>query len=350
MAISLPDARQMSDEVLDAFRLRALAAIERGFTETDVADLLGVSRETVCRWWSAYISAGLTALPKARSGRPLGSGRSLTDEQATRIQALLDENSPEDLGIASPLWNRRAVRDLISNECGVRLAVRTVGQYLKRWGYTAKKPRRHARKQIPAEVQHWVEETYPKIEQRAEEQGAEIHWCDETGVAADEHPGYGYAREGQPATIEVPQPHIRMNVISTITNEGTARFMTYKGMLNAALFLVFLERLLRSTTGKIFLIADRLSAHDTPAVSEWFLEHADRIELYLLPRYAPERNPTEYLNNDLKGNVKAEGLPDSQGEMRSRIQSFMRRLFHLPEHIKSYFQHPCAKYAAAINL
>ena len=38
MAIELPDARLLSDEVLDALRLRALRARERGLTEADIAD------------------------------------------------------------------------------------------------------------------------------------------------------------------------------------------------------------------------------------------------------------------------------------------------------------------------
>src|SRR3954451_6718557 len=86
MAIPLPDARELSDEVLEALRLRALRGCELGFTEADVADLLGVCRETVCRWWSAFAYGGLDALPHERSGRPLGSGRLLTDSQASRIQ------------------------------------------------------------------------------------------------------------------------------------------------------------------------------------------------------------------------------------------------------------------------
>jgi hypothetical protein len=61
MAISLPDARLLSDDVLQALRLRALRGCELGFTEADVANLLGVSRETVSRRWSAYSSQGLDA-------------------------------------------------------------------------------------------------------------------------------------------------------------------------------------------------------------------------------------------------------------------------------------------------
>src|SRR5881392_1633863 len=105
MAIRLPDARELSDEVLEALRLRALRGCELGFTEAEVADLLGVCRETVCRWWSAFAHGGVDALPRPRSGRPLGSGRLLSDEQASRIQRLVRTHSPEDLGIPAPLWN-----------------------------------------------------------------------------------------------------------------------------------------------------------------------------------------------------------------------------------------------------
>jgi transposase len=349
MAVSLPDARELSEEVLEALRLRALHGCELGFTEAEVADLLGVCRETVCRWWSAYARGGAGALPHDRTGRPLGSGRVLSQEQSGRVRALLRTQSPEDLGIAAPLWSRRAVRDLIHQECGVDLAVRTVGLYLRRWGFTAKRPRRRSRDQEPEEVRQWLEETYPAIAARAERENAEIHWCDEVGVAADEHPARGYAPQGERARMEVPDRHLRANQISTITNEGKVRFMTYTGTMTAALFLVFLGRLLRSTTGKVFLIIDRLQAHRTPAVKAWLAAHRGRIEVFELPRYAPELNPDEYLNNDLKGQVNEAGLPHNKYEVRARIQAFMRELLHLPEHVMSYFQHPSVQYAAALN-
>ena len=72
---------------------------------------------------------------------------------------------------------------------------------------------------------------------------------------------------------------------------------------------MFLGRLLRSTTGKVFLIVDRLRAHKTPEVQEWLARHRDRIEVFYLPRYVPELNADEYLNNDLKEGVNAAGLP-----------------------------------------
>jgi transposase len=348
MAIVLPDARQLSDEVLEALRLRALHAVELGFSETEAARMLGVSRETVSRWWTAYITGGAEAIPGKRTGRPVGSGRTLSDEQARYIQQQIDEHSPEELGIPAALWTRNAVRELIRKEYGIDMPVRTVGAYLERWGYTAKVPRRHAKAQDPEEVREWLEETYPAIEERAAREGATIHWCDETGASADQEPHKGYAREGEPATIEVPDPHIRMNQIATVSNDGSVHAATYTATMTAALFIEFLKVLSGETKGKLFVIVDRLRAHDAKAVEVWVADHRDRIELFFLPRYAPERNPEEYLNNDMKGAINKEGLPGSQEDLRSRMERFMSRLFQLPEHVRSYFKHPSVQYASGV--
>src|SRR5438477_12976805 len=84
MAISLPDARELSDEVLKALRLRALRGCELGPSEVQVAEVLGVVRGSVSRWWSAYADCGVAALPRFRGGPPLGSGRLLSGAQAER--------------------------------------------------------------------------------------------------------------------------------------------------------------------------------------------------------------------------------------------------------------------------
>ncbi len=350
MAITLPDARSLPDDVLEALRWRALHACELGFTEADVADVLGVRRETVSSWWSAYAHGGVDALPHDRTGRPLGSGRALSPDQEDRLQQLLRTHNPEQLGIAAPLWTRRAVADQISQECNLCLAIRTVGLYLGRWGFTAKRPRRHSRDEDPEEIRRWLEETYPAIEGRAQREGAAIFWADEVGVAADKHPALGYAPRGERATLEVPDRHVRANQISAISNEGQVRFLTYTQSMDAALFLVFLERLLRSATRKVFLIVDRLRAHMTPEVQAWVAARRDRLEILYLPSHAPERNPDEYLNDDLKENVNARGLPHNKGEVRSRIQHFMRQLLHLPERVMSYFLHPSVQYAADLAM
>src|SRR5262245_41771714 len=109
MAITLRDARQLPDEVLQALRLRAIRGCEMGYTQAEVADLLGLARETVSRWWGAYAESGEDALPGDRTGRPVGSGRTLNDGQAARLRSILVTKQPEEVGITAPLWTRQAV-------------------------------------------------------------------------------------------------------------------------------------------------------------------------------------------------------------------------------------------------
>ena len=80
------------------------------------------------------------------------------------------------------LWNRAAVTQLIERECGIKLSVRGVGNYLKRWGFTPQKPIKKAYEQRPEAVQAWLDEQYPEIEMRAKSEDAEIHWGDEKAV------------------------------------------------------------------------------------------------------------------------------------------------------------------------
>ena len=122
--------------------------------------------------------------------------------------------------------------------------------------------------------------------------------------------------------------------------------MTYAKAMNAALFLVFLGRLLRGTTGKVFLMVDRLQAHQTPAVRAWVAARHDRLELFPLPRRAPELNPVEYLNQEMKSGVNAEKLPESKEELRSQMQRLLHHLAKLPEHVMSYFKNSFVQYAA----
>jgi len=347
MPITLPDARQLSDDTLQALRLRALHGIELGHSQADLAQILGVCNETISRWWTAYSAKGLESLPGDRTGRPVGSGRVLTDTQAQAIQNLIDQNPPEKLGLPHALWTRRAVKDLIQREYQIPLAERTVGLYLQRWGYSSKKPSRHAKKQDPDEVELWLSKTYPAIERLAAKDNAEILWLDEVGVAADHHPGYGYARIGERATMTVPAPHIRVNQITAISNDGASHFMTYSGSFTAQVFITFLNQLIDASSRKQILIADGLQAHKTPEVLAWVEAHKDRIQLSCLPPYAPEMNPVEYLNNDMKGEVNKAGLPDNRATLHTRIVTFMESLVQVPSHVISYFLHPRAQYAAA---
>src|SRR5262245_46061713 len=350
MAIELPDGRRESDDVLDALRLRAVHARKLGYPVVDIAAILGVREETVSRWCSRYERGGQEALPGARTGRPMGSGRWIDTEQEQVIQQAIETKTPEEFRIASALWTRPAVRDLIRQELRLRLPIRTVGEYLRRWGYTPQKPVRKAYKQDPEAVAEWLEKTYPQIEKRAAKEGGEIRWGDETGVRSTCQHSRGYARPRNTPELKVPAGRFSVNMISTVTNQGKVRWMIYTGKMNAALFIVFLTRLLAGATKKVFLIVDHLSVHEAAAVKGWLADKRDRIEVFCLPKYTPERNPDEYLNCDVKANINTDGLPEDREELRGKLHRFMQRLAKLPARVASYFEHKYIEYAAGPEL
>jgi hypothetical protein len=260
---------------------------------------------------------------------------------------MIATRSPQELGIASALWTRQAVRELIHQQIGIRLPIRTVGEYLRRWGFTPQKPVRKAYKQDPKAVAAWLERTYPEIERRAAREGGEIHWGDETGVRSTCQHSRGYARPGETPELTVPGSRFSVNMISTVTNQGKVRWMIYTGRMNAALFIEFLTRLIAGAAKKIFLIVDHLSVHEAAVVEQWLSDKTGRIEVFYLPKYAPERNPDEYLNCDIKANINTDGLPKDRAELRGKLHRFMQKLGKLPARIASYFEHTCIAYAAA---
>src|SRR3954465_2826036 len=164
MAIELPDGRSESNDVLDALRGGGVHARELGYAVVDIAAILGVREETVSRWCSRYDHGGREALPGARAGRPSGSGGLVDGEQERGIRQAIETKSPQELEIPSALWTRQAVPELIRKRVGTRPATRTVGEYLRRWGYTPQKPVRKAYRQDPVAVAEWLEKTDPGIE------------------------------------------------------------------------------------------------------------------------------------------------------------------------------------------
>lgn len=69
---------------------------------------------------------------------------------------MICDRTPDQLKMPYALWTRAAVGELVAQQFGIKLPVRTVGHYLKRWGFTPQKPIRKAYEQRPAAVKAWL--------------------------------------------------------------------------------------------------------------------------------------------------------------------------------------------------
>ena len=324
-------------------RRQVVGLRRRGLAYRAIAGQAGLSRTGVidiCQRFAAEGAKGLVSKPR---GRKPDEQRLLDAAQEAEIQGLIRRHTPDELDLSFALWSRTAVGLLIAQRCGVSLAVRTVGKYLARWGFTAQKPIRRAYEQDPVAVRRWQRRDYPAIVARAR---GVIFWGDETGLRSDDVRGRGYAPRGRAPLVRVCHKRARLSLVSAVANKGELRWMVADGAVNAPAFIRFLQRLVRDAQRKVFLILDRLKAHRARPTREWLAEHRSEIEAFYLPPYSPELNPDEGVNADLKQAVPRKAPARSRQQLRRATISHMRGLARQPKRIRAIFQHQQFRYAA----
>jgi transposase len=340
------DFRSLSPSAQAELRRVAVNMVRSGKSRIEVADAVGVNRRFVGAWVRAFKLSGEAALVGGKRGRRPGEQKALSPRQEAMIRRLIVERCPDQLKLPFALWTREAVGQLIGRRTGIGLSLSAISSYLAAWGFTAQKPIRRATERSEVAVRRWLERDYPAIVRRAKKEKAEIHWGDETGISNQANYGRSFAPQGETPVIPRPAARFTQSMISSVTNKGTVRFMIYDGALNTAIFLKFLRRLIKDADRKLFVIVDNLRVHRAKVVTAWVAENADRIELFYLPPYAPERNPDEYLNNDLKQALGRRATPMDKAAMKAGLRSHMQRLQRRPAKVRSFFQAPDVRYAA----
>jgi len=322
------DKRKLSIETKYELRKQIVRLKQSGRPTVEIVEITGLRSQSINRIWRSFQAGGQEAIRMRPQGRRVGEKRRLTLEQEMRLQRLMVDKTPEQLRFKFALWTRRAVKEVIFRDFRVDVPLRTISHYLKRWGFTVQKPTVRAYEQNPKAVSQWLTETYPSIQRQAKEEGGEIHWGDETGVEASDYARSGYAPKGRTPVVYTAgnSKKTRVNMISSITNQGQVRFMLYEDKMTSEVFLKFLYRLVKDAKKKVFLIVDNLRVHHSRAVSDWLSkeENRSRLELFFLPSYSPELNPDERLNSDLKGLIRSGPLAFTKDQVKHKIRSGMK--------------------------
>ena len=341
------DFRGLGRPAQEALRRRALFLIEReGMTQGQAALAVGVHRQTVNVWQKRYRERGEDGLLDGRRVSPRRDEGLLTAEEAGKVRGWIAEGTPDRLELPWALWTSRAVRELIERRFGKRLGLSTVPLYLRRWGMTPQKPLVRAKERSPVAIAAWLETTYPAIAKRAKAAKAVIYWGDETGISNQDQTGRSWAPKGRTPAVARTAKRVTRSMIAAVSNRGLMRFMLYEGALNADLFLDFLRRLVRDAGRKVVLVVDNLKVHKAGKVRAWLESHRHEIELVYLPSYAPDHNPVEHLNNDLKQQLRQQPQPGSKDELIRNARSVLCSIQRSPERVRAYFKPEPVRYAA----
>ncbi len=340
------DYRSLPETERFVMRKMAISLIKSGKKKKDVAQLLGVRPTSISEWVKKHKVNGIAGLKSKKRGVKSEDRKLLSDEQEKKVQKMIIDIMPDQLKLDYALWTRKAVKELIEREFGIVLAITTMGDYLRKWGFSPQKPKKRAYEQSSKAVKEWLEVDYPSITARAKKEGAEILWGDETGIKNNCNHGRSYSPKGRTPVKKSMSKRFSTNMISTVTNRGQVQFMIYSGSMNSDRLIEFMEQLIKASSTKVFLILDNLRVHHSKLVKEWLEVEKNHIEVFYLPAYSPDRNPDEYLNCDLKQGMSAKPSPKSQEKLRDNVQDHMEMLEQSPCRVMKYFKHKSIQYAA----
>ena len=338
------DMRKLPAAAQEERRRQVIGLRQAGLTYGAIAAQVGLTQTGVFDICKRYAGRGAAGLKTGPRGPEPGHGRFLDAEQEAQARDLIRRHTPDELDLPFALWSRAAVRDLIWRRFGVRLAVRTMGTYLARWGFTAQKPLRRAYEQDPAAVRRWLRRDYPEIAARAKTEGGTLFWGDgrtytSDGLRSDDVRGRSYAPRGRTPEVRVNHKRANLGLVSAVTNKGELRWMVLDGAVKAASLLRFLARLVRDVERKVFLILDRLPVHRSARVRAWLARREAEIEVFYLPGYSPELNPDEAVNGDLKQAVTGKAPARSKAQLKRAAIGHMRKLSKRPDRVRSFFGH-----------
>ncbi|GHC69722.1 hypothetical protein GCM10007079_00550 [Nocardiopsis terrae] len=140
-------------------RLVAAELFDQGeLSQAAIARLLGVSRQAVHKWHTAFKGEG----PAALAARPRGAGPLLDHEQERALAALLD-SSPTEYGWLDQSWTLDRINHPISERFGLSQADPSgVWRLLKRMGFSHQVPTTRAAERDEEEVDRWRTQVWPR--------------------------------------------------------------------------------------------------------------------------------------------------------------------------------------------
>jgi transposase len=337
------DGRKLDHQTLEEIRRIAVQRVQNGERPSVVISSFGLCRTTIYKWLKKAKGRGrgLRALSSRKgTGRP----SKLTKKQAQQVFRWINGRDPRQYGFDFGLWTRKVVADLIADKFAIELSLASVGKLLSDLGLTPQKPLLRAYERDPEAIERWKRETYPSIAARAKRRRAEIYFWDESGFRADAVQGTTWGVKGRTPIVAVPGIRQSVSAASAVNAKGAFWFATYKGGINAELFVAMLGQLIRHRKKPLFLIIDSLPAHKAKSVQDYVQSTGGKLELFFLPGYAPELNPDELVWSYMKRTGTAKSPLARGASLQDAIEADLLNIKNNPALVRSFFRAPDVAY------
>lgn len=302
-------------------RLEAGPLFEQGKTQSEVARLLGVKRQSVHVWHRTWKSSGATGLAAVK--RP-GPPRKFDAQDEAWLGTELRKGALAH-GYPNALWTVPRVRRLLAEKLGKKCSGSETWRLLQRIGYTSQKPVRRARERKEDKITLWKTQTWPALCARAAVEKRQIIFVDESGLSLRPPRKASFAPRGQPDLLSYNFNWDKLSAIGAVSTRDIY-FRLHDESVKSTQVIEFVEQLRREVAGPMLIIWDGLRAHWSKIVKAHIAATDGQVVVEQLPAYAPELNPVEYLWSHLKRNDLANLAPKDLQELSTAAHAAVAKV------------------------
>jgi transposase len=216
--------------------------------------------------------------------------------------------------------------ELLKKEFGVSLSGLSVSLHLRKLGLSYQKPYYRDVARDEQEVEHFLNDTFPRIQRLADKMGADIGFEDEAGVGLMRRSGWTWGRVGSTPVVQVVMQRGSYNVLSIVTPKGEMNYSVTEESVNSERYIEFLDSLIHGRERPLILIVDQAPFHGSQRVREWVRAHRTRLRIFFLPKRSPELNPDEQVWNEVKNNKLGMQSIKNKRDLKQRLYSALRSL------------------------
>ncbi len=301
---SLRDKRQ-------ADRIKAVIALSKGWSASQVAEILLFDEKTSRHYFERYQQGGIQAL---------------LDDNYSGAEPKLDKNQISELESHLEKYifsDAKLVIAHIKKQYKVIYSLSGVTDLLHRLGFSYKKPTHVPGKQDPVKQQEFLKE-YDQIKARKGKYD-QIYFADATHPQHNSIPSYGWIKKGQEKELKANCGRQRLNINGAINIETLESTTGFYDTINADSAIdLFLKIQAKHTKAKtIYIIIDNARYYRSCLLKEAL--EGTNIKLIFLPPYSPNLNLIERYWKFFKKIVLNNCYYETFEEFKQACKSFFRK-------------------------
>mgnify|MGYP003381837295 CR=1 FL=1 len=306
-------------------RVRAVRAVLRGLSMSDVADAYETNRSTVYRWVKRFEEDGDDGLERRpTSGRP----RTLEDLTEDELRAIVLQPA-SGFGYESDLWTVGRLQTVIEAKYRIGVSNDTIWRRLREAGLTYQKPERQYYELDEQSRQDWLRTDVPTIRKTVEKYRAILYFQDEANVSLTAFLGKTWSPCGQTPKAKVTGKRGGVAAMSAVSRQGNLLFRLHNKRIASPEVIAFLKQMLTHHKRRhLVVVMDQAPPH-TSKKTKSFIEGQERLHVFHLPKYSPDWNPDEKVWNHLKHQELTRHQAKTKEELtklaRRKLQSMAKR-------------------------